>query len=551
MEITHTLFKKKYRKFILIGFLFSVFSAFMLDSCIKKEDFDFKKLAGFEYSPNVALPLIHSQLTLRDILNDLDTTHLFQETSTHFLYLVYSQTVFSQRANQLIVLPDQNIGTSLNFSTGAIVDSFTYSPATINYAFTSPNNQRYDSITLKSGNFNFAINANINHNARIYITIPNATKNGAIFNKYINYSYFGFNPVIINDTLSLAGYKIKFATGNKLQINYKVVVYADGNPDNSPYNLSLGESLTSLLYSNMFGYLGQINFNLNQDSVYIDIFKNNIGGSMFFLDPKIIVNANNAMGIPLALTFNQMQAYSFVNPPYAVNITGMPSPWQVADPTSAQMGQSILSSFQLDNTNSNIKTAINMSPKFVSFKINALANPTGNTAIPNFVLDTSRFSVALQVNLPLYGYASNFKLQDTIKFSFNTNVNNLEWVLFKINTDNGFPVDAIQQIYFADSIGHKIDSLLPPQQQTLLSGIVGSPPDYKVIAPTHKHIETKLYSDRLSKLGNTKKLLIFSHLATTSSGQDTVKFYSDYNVDIKIGVQAQAHIIVYPNHKSK
>ena len=550
MKIKYFQFFKKRIKLITCSIIFITLTAAMLNSCIKKEDFDFNKLAGFEYSPNVALPLIHSRLTLRDILNDFDTNHLFQETGTHFLYLVYNQTVYSQRADQIIFLPDQNINTNFNFSPGTIIDSSSFSN-NINYTFSSPNNERYDSIKLKSGNFNFAINSNLNHNARIYITIPNATKNGVSFSKSIYYNFSGFFPVIIDDTFSLAGYKIKFAAGNQLAINYKITAYADAYSDNSPYNISLGESMTSMQYSYMFGYLGQLNFNLNQDSVFIDIFKNNIGGTMFFMDPKIIVNANNAMGIPLALTFNQMQAQSFVNAPFTVNLTGMPSPWQVVAPTFAQIGQSIVSSFQLDKSNSNVKNAINMSPKFVSFKINALANPTGNTAIPNFVLDTSRFSVDLQVNLPLYGSAMNFKLQDTIKFSLGTDVNKLEWVLFKINTDNGFPVDAIQQIYFADSSGYKIDSLLPPLQQTIASGVVGSPPDYKVISSTHKHIETKIYNDRLSKLGNVKKLLIFSHLATTNSGLDTVKFYSDYGIDVKIGIQAQAHTIIYPNKPAK
>jgi hypothetical protein len=129
-------------------------------------------------------------------------------------------------------------------------------------------------------------------------------------------------------------------------------------------------------------------------------------------------------------------------------------------------------------------------------------------------------------------------------------VNKLEWVLFKINSDNGFPIDAVQQIYFADSAYQVIDSLLIPMQQTLSSAPVGSPPDYKVIAPTHKYTETRIEKDRIARLDKVKNLLIYSHLATTNNGADTVKIYSDYNVDIKIGVQAQAHTIVYPNHPS-
>ena len=92
----------------------------LLNSCIKTDDFKFKHLAPFEWQPNAVAPLINSKLTLWNIINDYDTNHLFIENGSHFLYLEYYSTVFSQRANQLINIADQNINSSWNFSTGAI-----------------------------------------------------------------------------------------------------------------------------------------------------------------------------------------------------------------------------------------------------------------------------------------------------------------------------------------------------------------------------------------------------------------------------------------------
>ena len=107
MKISYLQFIKQRGKIITFSMLFLISSGIMLDSCIKKEDFDFTKLAGFEWSPNAALPLIHSKLTLRDVISDYDTNHLFTQNGTNFLTLIYNSTVFSQRADQIIFIPDQ------------------------------------------------------------------------------------------------------------------------------------------------------------------------------------------------------------------------------------------------------------------------------------------------------------------------------------------------------------------------------------------------------------------------------------------------------------
>jgi hypothetical protein len=537
---------------IIAGCIILLFTAgILLQSCIKKEDFDFDKLAAFQYEPNGAVPLIHSTLTLRDIINDYDTTHLFVEDATHFLYLIYKSTVFSQRADQLISIADQNVNSNFGFSTGAIAngDSAIFSHTT-NYSFTSSSSERYDSMRLKSGNINFAINGDINHSARIYVTIPGAVKNGQIFKKTIYYNYTGSTPVNINDTFNLNGYTINFnAGGNQLTVNYDVAVYGDGNANASPYTINMGESFLSLKYERVFGYLGQHAFLINKDSVMIDIFKNNIHGSLYFEDPKLNIYANNAYGMPISLTFDLLQAISTINPPYslAVNGAGLPSPWSIAAPTFAQFGQSVQTAIHLDQTNSNVKPAFNMSPRFVTYHVAGLSNPLGNPVTDqNFVMDSSRFGVDVEVELPMYGSAWDFRLQDTLDFSFGSDIDKLEWVLFKINTMNGFPVDATMQIYFADSVYNVKDSLLLPLDQVIASGVVGSPPDYKVIAPTHKYVSSLMDKSRLAHLNDVSKLLVYCKLATVNNGNDIVKFYSDYNVDVKVGVQAQAKYQVKP-----
>jgi len=522
-------------------FLFLTVFGMMFQSCIKKEDFDFNKITLSNWTPNGAAPLIHSKLSLHDILS---VNQLFQEDANHFLSLVYRHTVFSKRTDELITIPDQSINTNIPpFSIpGFIGDSAVIPPYSSSFTFSSTNGERFDSIFIKSGILNFSINGDINHTAKINVSIPGAMKNGQVFQKVINYDYSGGSlPVIVDDNFDLSGYTLTFGAGNNITVIYSFTVYGGGYSNNSPYNISMGESITGIEFFKIFGYFGQINLPFNQDSVMLDIFKNNISGSIMLADPKLNIYVNNALGMPLAFTIDTLNAYSSVNPPYmlAINPIGLPYPWQIVAPTFTQMGQSIETLFTLDKTNSNIDLALNMAPQYFYCSANALTNPLGNPLAQNFAIDTSKIRLDIEAELPLSGSAWNFILQDTIDFDMGKDVDKLEWVLFKINTTNGFPIDVNMQLYFADSLGNKLDSLLTPMEQVICSGIVGPAPDYRVTIPTHKYTFARLNENKLEHLGNTKKLILCARLATANASTSIIKLYSDSDIDVKIGVQVQ------------
>jgi hypothetical protein len=119
-----------------------------------------------------------------------------------------------------------------------------------------------------------------------------------------------------------------------------------------------------------------------------------------------------------------------------------------------------------------------------------------------------------------------------------------------INTTNGFPLGAFQQIFFADSLKHKIDSLLTtPQQQTIVAASVGGPPSYQVTSPSSKLLQITVTQAFLQHVSNVKYLLIYSRLTTTNNGTQPVMIYNTDYMDVKLGVQVQGQTMVYPTHK--
>ena len=108
-------------------------------------------------------------------------------------------------------------------------------------------------------------------------------------------------------------------------------------------------------------------------------------------------------------------------------------------------------------------------------------------------------------------------------------------VIFKINTDNGFPLDADLQIYFTDSNMNRLDSLTVPGQNIIASGIVNGAGD--VVAPTHKTTSILVDEKRFTYIKKrTAKALVLAKLITTGLGSKDVKILSTYKVDVKLGL---------------
>lgn len=259
-------------------------------------------------------------------------------------------------------------------------------------------------------------------------------------------------------------------------------------------------------------------------------------------NPKIKLFFRNSFGIPASVNATTLAGHSSVNPPYIVPLTGtgLPHPFFINAPTMTQIGQDITTMLELNQSNSNISSVFNLLPSDIHYAMDVLLNP--NTPIAsNFVLKDSKLVIDVDVEVPLSGSASGFTLQDTIDFSLDT-IDNVESMKFKFNLLNGFPINAYMQVYLADSNHVVLDSLLQPMQRVIAAGITGPAPDYKVTTPTRKITEVTLDKSRLEKIFRTKYLILKAEVETANGGTTTVKIYSDYFIDVKIGTRTQLKV---------
>lgn len=522
---------------------------FFLVGCVK-DNFDLEKLEETTLRPEVAVPLVYSSLKLSDILaNNPNGTVVVD--SNHFCTLIYNGELFSQTAESLYSIPDQNTYQTIALTQSQVTIlnnagtvSFTISQV-IDVALS--NNLRADSATFKEGTLNLVVNSDFLQNGNITVSIPSIRKNGVSLSQTVPFSYNNGNPFDITSpgnpstTFDLNGCTADFTNSgtsfNKLKVNYTVSFTSGGTAPTTANRLYVAPLMNDLKFKTLFGYFGQNQLAPDFDTVDISVFKNVYGlGAFSIVNPEIKFTINNSFGLPVRASITRFEGYTPAQGYYALAQTGIPNPLPLNSPTVMQVGQSMQTSFALTNNNSNVFGIINNKPQQLIYKVDALSNPSGIPAT-NFVVDTSKISLDMEVNLPMYGTAKNFSVQDTFDFKF-ANADKVESCLMRTTITNGFPIDVEMQVYFTDENYNVLDSLLMPNQLVLAAANV----NLTTGAVNNTQIKTtdiNMDFAKIAHMGTAKKILVRATATTLNNGNTNIKIYDFYKLDVKLGAIAK------------
>jgi len=524
-----------------------VFCASLFITACIKDNFDFKKLGKSPWNPNLAIPLVYSKLTIEDIINATDKDENIQIDANKFCTIVYRDRLFSLQAKEIINIPDQAFNNYLSLSPLEIATLNGTGTVTVNYTQTINFNSgttQIDSIIFKLLTLNIFTSSDFNHSGSLVVTIPSAVKNGTPFQTTIP-----LNPnSSSNNNYDLSGYKFDMTLGNtttnQFQILYTLTLTNSGNPTSPTNKVSVQVSFNNNQFDIIHGFIGQIALSPYEDTVLVKIFNNSFGTGVFRLvDPYMEIGIKNSFGLPISGTFDYIKGYNPIsNLTFDIsNTPGVPNPLNIPTPTI--IGQSASTSFSLTNANTGglMTEMINEQPKHIIYKLNS----TSNVPLPanrNFVIDTSQFTIDMNLYLPLHGRAFDFIFQDTLDFKFDK-IQELDNVLIRTYINNGFPIDIYVQAYFVyhDTISNTItylDSLVVPSQIFMRSANVDLTSG-RVTTPTSKITDIVADRIKLTKISSANKVLVRATGASTNNGVPNVKIYSDYTIEVKIGVQTQ------------
>lgn len=496
--------------------LFLLMSLFLIQSCVK----DLQNIDNIEvenWQPEVAVALVNTTVSIQDFLDDFDSQGYLDIDDDNFMTLVYESNVFSVSGEEIIDIPNFTIpmlDTSMVVPYGNIITSFDV-----------------DFFTVKNGTLDFAFQSPYAEDMEVIIEVRNLTKNGANLSHFIVADYTGTNPVNVSGTIDLKGYVMDFFN-DIIEVRY-IATNAAGE---RKYLQNMVLQFHEFEYSMIQGYFDQYEFDLPSDTILINLFETAVSGSLNIEDPKINLKITNSFGIPIGMfaenlmaeTMSEgtMEVYTILDDGVAFNYPG-----------TMEIGQSKITNVGVNKDNSNLSDIISSSPTQLSYQLSAMTNPDNDPSVTGFVLDTSQFSVDVEIELPIWLSASNFAVEEVSEFdaSFFEDIESAE---FKLITENGLPIEAGVQVYFMDENNVILDSLFDISNMTLIPAAEVNAQGEVTSKGSSENI-AEFTAERIAKIQNATQISIKGMISTAEMGTVAVKFYTDYGMNFKLGVIAK------------
>lgn len=532
-----------------------IISAFVLlsTSCIKEfEDTidELSSIKGVTTNPTMAAPLINASVSLSDLLDDL-SGDLDVVTGPDGKIILKFSGADSVEEKQYIALP------GVNFSIDAIMPptevpnfeatgKFTQSIAN-DVNINVSGNQRLERALIKQGVLSLNVGSSFKHNTVVHISYPGITKNGIPFIDSFVFVYNGSNPPNINRNIDLTGYEIDFTKNGS---TYNVFAYQLGvditrNPANGVNltdKISFTQGLTINQYKRMEGYLGKFDITELKSTSELGLFDNKLDGNVFVENPRIKLRVTNSFGLPITAKITEI---------YVLSGTGVKTPILIdlfKDTFSleytANIGQSKITEYLIDNSNSNIADVLNAAPQTIVYQVLFTAN-ADDVPKTNILYDNTTIKLETILELPVDVKILSYAIESDGDFELGESFSDLDssgvtvnWAEVVSDFVNGIPLNASVQVYVDDSVTNTvIDSIFKPAY-LLQAATVDA--QGEVIQPTKAVITstiTKAHYDNL-KRGNKYRLQVrLTTPESTPGNQPYVGFYDHQKLNVKIGAR--------------
>jgi hypothetical protein len=285
------------------------------------------------------------------------------------------------------------------------------------------------------------------------------------------------------------------------------------------------------------GYFGQQEASFDGDTIETgmeDVFSH-IHGTLSLTNPQVKIFYSNGFGIPVEITADvtgvdgEGREQSLDAPPMR-----MDCPAGRNDPPA----EGVLA-FTRDNTN--IVELIDLRPLTIIYGGGARMNPDGFLGWDNFVSASSSLVAGLEVDVPLEMRLQDLALTDTLENplqSDNTDTSefslqDLDYLMLYLGTDNGFPIDLSIRMYMYDSLTHVV------RDSVLFGKILEAAPvddGGRVTETVTTRQQVRLEGSQLKALEEVNALILVVTFNTSAAGTQEVKIYTDYTLGFRLAV---------------
>lgn len=490
-----------------------------------------RKFKPVEWQPEFAIPLMHAYLDVESFLQDYDRSGLFVVDSQKVVTLVYRGSV-ELPSFQINVWQNQNFDISVPVPplAGYILSDTLLKDTTIDLTFAS--GVRIDSLFLKNGLLEIQALSGSPGTAILRLELASTYTNGTTWKMNFNATDPLARGTLANTRwdMTVAGTR----PGNALRVKIYLAGRQTVSLTGGTYNYRI--SLRNFSIHKLYGYPGVDTFFLPPDTVDIRIYRNWIGGQVYFADPKIKVHISNSLGMPFDIRVDTLDARQKGTLTFYAITYPQKQQWvQIDYPRPGQEGSAVTSTLAtLDRNNSNIDFIISLPPIFVAYQADVRVSPSIDPSQTYFLIDTSRLQVLVDVELPLYGYLMGVTAADTATMDIPDDETITQATII-INAENCFPITVGIQLYLLDSSYNLMDSIIKPYRHLLPPGQV-DPSTGNIIQPATQQLKIPLTGTTLRSAQKAAYLRLWAFAESIGADRgENVKIYSFYYVRVKVG----------------
>jgi hypothetical protein len=470
-------------------------------------------------------------------LSTKDSAYIKTDTDG-LLSLVYSQNLLSQDIRGLFTIPNTNSSSTLT------LPAFPSAIVPLDVVLTTLSTQvdlgiapaQLSELSFKSGQLlvSTSLSPNSNLNYEIIVSLPDFT------------SKIGNQPLVITSkgtpqTVVLSNYIVKL-NKNKFTANISFVLKKSTTPANIVANTKATAqlTLTSMDFNYIKGFFGQQSVAIPASTLTIGAYGNSLNkASISLAQPTVGLIVSNDYGIPVTVDYKVFEARKSNASPLTLMLNPA-NPVLINAP--ATLGTSASTTISITNTNQ----IINYAPTQLYYQATATINK-GVTSGVNFLADTSKVRVKLNVNIPLYGKASGILLGDTVAIDLSSvNQSQITEAALKIKITNEMPLDGSVQFYLTDSKYVIIDQLLETSQTSFIKGSkVTTSGDLQTATLSDQTIS--IAKEKVNKIFTAKYIIIAAIMSTSKDAGGNavdVKFKSQYKMTVETGIAAKLNFNV-------
>lgn len=504
------------------------------------------KIRSLAFDQNIAAPIGYGEFGVHDLLKTIDSTIVIDPTSGSMSLVYHKQldTIFAKDVihlddySELFDVTPSNLG---SMTIGSFNGPSIHNVIDETFSYTTQNGAQLHDLRFESGQLTLNGSTTLKHDITLIITMHDLTNSSGVITRTLNLNYTGSVPQTATTSIDLTDVLADFTANgtaiNTLRLTVDATVTGTGQPISGSENLQLSMALTNLKFKNITGYFGKQTLVNLADSILLKVFNNPIAGNLSFTDPRLTFTIDNSFGIPATIHLTNFESVNTVTNEVTPIILSQPN-IDVNIP-SAMGAPSATTKFNLYSSNAtNISTLIDTKPKYFKYNVSAETNPSGNMLPLNFIESTSKMILTADFELPFEGYASGLAVKDTIDFTFNQDVKNIESAMFRLKVDNGFPLTFRGQAEFVDANYNHLFYLFNSSTELITAAPVNSM-THVVTATTSKTNDTSIDAAKIALLGNVKHIILSGTTETTTPQNTVVKLLDTYKIGFKLSAQIQ------------